>query len=538
MRMIPKIIRNMFAADTRVAAGMVDVQQQMGYGSVKPDLYADQAFISTIGYLTGLPDPDIVLRNAGLTRRDLKQIETDDEVYGALETRLDAVLATPHRFEGTEGKQFDFVKAEVEKHLRTILSCAWKAVPYGYSVAECVYEHRDNGEIGILKLEEKPLEWFKPNIDNTLILFSPFQGQQLVDTKYKFFLTRRQHTYINPYGEALLSRLYWPWFFRQNGWRWWCKWLDRHGDNLLIGSGIDKPKQLVDALTVLGIDNFIAVGVGQKIEAIMPHGTDVFERFDSVISSRIQKLILGQTLTSDNANGGSNALGEVHERVRTDKRNSDLVLVTETVQNVINALVDLNFGADAPRITYIMQDELGIEADRANRDATLAKSGIVKFTKEYLCRVYDFEEGDIDVPTIDAQVQLAKVNPVTGGQVPGSSADATVVPTPAQTKVPTAVKKTKTAAEIAAELLFASANPTFTQDQLAIEAIANEAIAAAKPAIDIKDIRACIFGARDAADLKDRLTVLLQDCDPSSFASTLERAMIAADVLGYVQAAA
>jgi phage gp29-like protein len=49
-------------------------------------------------------------------------------------------------------------------------------------------------------------------------------------------------------------------------------------------------------------------------------------------------------------------------------------------------------------------------------------------------------------------------------------------------------------------------------------------------------LRATIFASRDAADLKDRLAVLLQDADPSAFATTLERAMIAADVLGYLHA--
>lgn len=515
--------RKQTKALTFAASNQIPREPEGNYGqTAAASIYQEQALVSTISYLSSVADPDAVLRSAGKTRQDLKQLTYDDEIYGALETRRDAVLATPWQLEDGAGvRQRKFIENELKTLARTIMLGAWQSVPFGYSVMEAVYEKRADGTIGIAKIREKPMQWFAPNIDDELILFSPFLGLSIVDTRFKFFLTRRNPTYENPYGEALLSRLYWPWFFRTNGWRWWSKWLDRHGDPLLLAKA-GKPKDLVQALTSMGIENVVAVGKDESVEVVSPHGSDVFERFDGVISAKIHKLILGQTLTSDNAKGGSNALGQVHNLVRMDKRNADIVLISQTMQNIVDALCALNpqFGAGSPR--FIMQDNLGLESDRAERDATLAKTGIVKFTDQYIERAYDLEKGDFEIPSTDAQVVLPKVNP------DGDSADAPADPAP---KAPPA----KTSASEDPTLAFSKT--TLTPDQEEVETIAGDAIAKAKDPISTKDIRAAIFGATNPEDLKGRLAAVMTDADPAAFSEALERALVAAEILGYRHAA-
>ena len=48
-----------------------------------------------------------------------------------------------------------------------------------------------------------------------------------VDQVFKFFLTRRKASYEQPYGKALLATLYWLFFFKQNGFKFWAKFLER-----------------------------------------------------------------------------------------------------------------------------------------------------------------------------------------------------------------------------------------------------------------------------------------------------------------------
>ena len=109
---------------------------------------------------------------------------------------------------------------------------------YGYSVLEAVYNENAlhvNGDtitpfIGLEWIGEKPMQWYEPKNDGRLILFRNFSKSRLdeeCNQHFKHFLTRCKPTYENPYGEALLSRLYWVWFFKNNGFKMWAKFVEQ-----------------------------------------------------------------------------------------------------------------------------------------------------------------------------------------------------------------------------------------------------------------------------------------------------------------------
>ena len=79
-----------------------------------------------------------------------------------------------------------------------------------------------------------------------------------VDTELKFMLTRHRESHKQPFGEALLSRVYWPWYFRHNGWQFWGQFLERFGTPLLLGK-VSSPKEWVQLMQQLGIDSVVAV---------------------------------------------------------------------------------------------------------------------------------------------------------------------------------------------------------------------------------------------------------------------------------------
>lgn len=66
---------------------------------VAASLFVDVALENVVSSLSKLPDPDLVLAQAGLGRQELRKLETDDEISAALETRREAVIATPWRLE-------------------------------------------------------------------------------------------------------------------------------------------------------------------------------------------------------------------------------------------------------------------------------------------------------------------------------------------------------------------------------------------------------------------------------------------------------
>jgi len=359
-------------------------------------IYREIAIEQVLSALTRIPDPDFILNKLGMGRYELRKLETDDEISAALETRRDAILATPWRLEGADNRKGEWLWRLLEPHIDGVLRGVWSAVPYGYSVLETVYKEGEGGKIEIEGVKEKPMEWFEPMRDGQLKLTIPGTGQIInVDTELKFLLTVRSGTYRNPYGEALLSRAYWPWFFRANGWRFWVNFLERFADPLILGKSQD-PVSFVEAIQRLGYQAVIGVELGGDVSAITPSAAGEFEKLEHALCRRIQKLILGQTLTSDVSSGGSYAAASVHNDVRSDKRRSDIRLITPTVQRLINALWKINqFTGNAP--SFVMSDDTGLESARADRDVKLANAGIVKFTQKYLLDRYDLEPEDFEM---------------------------------------------------------------------------------------------------------------------------------------------
>ncbi len=453
-------------------------------------LFKEADVAGLVHYLTAMPDLDETLQAAGLTRRHLTRLETDDEIAGALETRLLAVMATPWRLEGLPD-DVNFIRQQLMPWLDMLVRHSWQAVPYGYAVAEVVYQRLKGGGIGIERVLNKPFWWFMPRADGALV--GAYDVDTPLDTRFKFILTRRNPSYIQPYGEALLSRLYWPWYFRQTGWEHWMRWLARYGTPPLIGTGTQL-QELHDALMAAVDAPAIAVPEGTTVEAVNPaSGAQHFPEFEQAVTKRVQKLILGQTLTTDVGSSGSYAAAKVHDRVRDDKRLSDCKLVAAGVQQLVDALVQLN---SLQPVRFVMEDERELNSERATRDATLVQAGIVSLSRDYLLRAYDFNENDIE--------------PATGGRKGGQQPMA---------------------------MMAAEGGTTLTAAQQAVESLVDTTIMAAGSPLDPAKIRQAI----ETADTPDAMIEVLAKMaeagtSASEFAELTERALFAADVFGYVQA--
>lgn len=467
------------------------------------DLFTEQAVASFAERLFGLSDPDLILRKLGKRRQDLVTLEYDDEIAAALETRFSAVARTPWRLDPYESEHHQFIWTELEAVMRPMLRHLWRAVPYGYAVSEVIYARRGNGRIGIAGVYDKPMEWFRPLRDGGLLYVSvdnpegvPVDCGAGSDTgPLKYLIARNNATWVNPYGDALLSRLYWPWFFRTNGWQFWARFLERFGAPLLVGSGAGSVEALSAVLATAVQSGAIAVAADTKVDAISPgNAGDAFRSFSEQVDRRIQKVVLGQTLTTDVGNGGSYAAAKVQNEVREDRAIADMHLVTVPVQKLIDALWSLNrFPGDPPQ--FVLSAGEGLNAERAERDVKLAQAG-ARFSSDYFVRAYDFEPGEVQ------------------SEAPSQALPAFSAPMES--------------------LAFSSGLPRSVRaGQAAIDRLADDAIAASGSPIDPDAIRKAIMSARDEDDLIERLGALSADLPAATFRDLMERALFAADLIGY-----
>ena len=195
--------------------------------------------------------------------------------------------------------------------------------------------------------------------------------------------------------------------FRCHGWEFYVKFLEKFGHPLIHAKLDSQPK---DPIT--GESNFqafanmlngtkrptaIVTGLEGELNVFNPaQSSGQFKDFINCINKRIHMAILGQTLTSDNSDGGSNALGQVHNLVREDKARSDRRLVEKTINQVIGFIGFYNEIAQDRLPVFEFEDIKGLNTERANRDQTLNAIG-VRFSKEYIADVYNIPEDQFEL---------------------------------------------------------------------------------------------------------------------------------------------
>jgi len=368
-------------------------------------LQSEVAVSRLMSFITTIPDPDEMLSKAGIKRYQLRQLELDDEVLQAIDTRREAVVATPWRLEPNQSRVGKFLTNVIEPHIEDLKRGVLDARFYGYSVFEIIYKPVEKG-IGIDRLMLKPIEWFAPQRDGTLKYF-PDDGSGGTDgldcDPLKFLLSRCNASYRNPYGEALLSRLWFPVTWRREGWQMWLSFLETFGEPIILGQ-VRNYQDFVEAMVAQGVRSTVAwesVDGEDKVQPITASTPGEFDRLEAAILRRIQKLILGQTLTSDVGSNGSYAVAAIHNEVRNDKRRADMRMVQRTGQQLVNNLAILN-GVEPPK--FVMADDSGLEMSRAQRDSillpVLAGSGL-QFTRGYFTDRFDISEEDLEEKAIE-----------------------------------------------------------------------------------------------------------------------------------------
>jgi len=467
----------------------------------KGNLYSQEAVSAFFTHFGKQPDNDEVLRKAGITRHRLKVLLDDDEIAQAVETRIDALLGTPFRLEPSDTPEAQHLKQQLDEWYFEIASGALNALFFGYSVQEAVYELKPEGYIGLQWIGEKPMQWFEPKNDGRLILRKEGSTQeQAVDQIFKFFLTRRKATYEQPYGKALLATLYWLFFFKQNGFKFWAKFLERFGTPILLGkckdSEIDDMNQ---ALLNAHAQSVVSIDIADDVQVLSAQGSSggangAFETFNKTLAQQIQKLILGQTLTSGSDGKGSYALGQVHENVRNDKLKSDIRMVIPTLQAVVNALCALNNWTGHKVI--LGEKSKPLNKEQAERDTHLKNAG-ANLSESYFIREYNLQDGD-----------LKPVEQV----VPSTQFSA--LPHQAFSFKASEQKQSPEQQEVD-EL-------TDAQDDLEL--------------LNQDQIKQLVAESTDPQDLASNLMQLIPMASKAQFKANLDQALYAGDVLGYVTA--
>ncbi|MDD3149927.1 MAG: DUF935 family protein [Candidatus Gastranaerophilales bacterium] len=357
-----------------------------------------------------LPNPDIVLRKKGKSLSIYRELAFDTQVSSGIEQRKAGVTCMNWKLdrENCSDKDYKLILEFLENlNLVDILKGILEAPFYGYQPMEIMWAKDGNNVIPV-DLVAKPPEWFYFNCDGILCYKKrgAIKGIELHEEDMKFLLPRNNPTYANPYGDALLSRLFWSVVIKKGGMKFWSVFSEKYGMPFLIAKyNKGQSQKEIDSLADM-LDNMV-----QDAIAVIPNDSSVeikdssskassitvFDKLISRCDGNISKTILGQTLTTEAGASGSYALGNVHSGIRQDIILSDKRLCEKMMNKLIHMTMIVNVG-DVPCPKFTLYKEKGIDKDLAERDKTISeileKDGRA-LSDNYLVRTYNYQPGDI-----------------------------------------------------------------------------------------------------------------------------------------------
>ena len=246
------------------------------------------------------------------------------------------------------------------------------AVAKGFSVSEIIW---DTGKTPWKPKQYKFRDprWFQYDRETgkTLMLRSPL-GNELEPLKPFHFVLHEPHLIS---GNQITAGLAFPalyyWMLKSYDVTSWAAFIDRYGYPIRIGKYGKKSTEqdratLKRAVAAIGQDFGAVIPESALLEIIeSKHASEtsnVYQHMADWVDKQISKLILGQTMTTDE--GSSRAQSETHDKVRDDIADSDIRQVVETLNSALTIpYINLNFGEQEnyPRIDLFKPDEKSVE---------------------------------------------------------------------------------------------------------------------------------------------------------------------------------
>jgi hypothetical protein len=201
----------------------------------------------------------------------------------------------------------------------------------------------------------------------------------------------------NPWGKALLDRLYWVWYLKKHASKYWALFVERFAQPLAKGTYPYKPGQevankeqqdrLLAILSSIRTGTSIALPEGLDIAFLeATRGGDAsYAGFLSWLDRAEALLLLGEVDTSGLAKGpGSFAKSQVSNEVRLETVDHDAHLLGSfETDTLIRWIVLLNFGPEAPIPRSVYDSTDAPDRDQRMRGITAALNDGVPVPEGY-----------------------------------------------------------------------------------------------------------------------------------------------------------
>ena len=470
--------------------------------NAQQDLANREKQLNFITSMTYLPDPDPVLRAKGKDISVYRELLIDSHLSGALEKRKISVQAMNWELtENGDQKEIDllysyFENLDMFNMIDKILDCIY----YGYQPFVINWQLQNGFYLPFI--EDRPQEYFFFDGQNQIRIKSNSNPSGIIADETNFIFSRYKPSYLNPYGDRLAAKVFWPVVFKKGGLKFWLTMTEKYGMPFIVGKlprgqkteAADKLLSMLenmvqDAVAVINDDEDIEI----KESSGKSSSADIYERLTDFCNREISKAILSVADTMELGKVGSYAATQTQRESEEDKTLGDKLIVENFFNKVIALIHRINFGNnEAPKIMLYRKED--VDDVIAKRDETLTKGVGVRFTKKYIKETYNLNDDDFEI-----------AEPDNSNQSPSNFADSNI------SKARTAIENMN---DKIPDILL----------QLQIEQTL-------KPVFDL------IKNGSDYSDVMNKLVELYPDMKTSQLESLLQKVMFVSEVWGRINGA-
>jgi phage gp29-like protein len=290
-------------------------------------------------------------------------LERDGHLRSVLQTRLRAIdkvptAVVPVSKDAADQKLADFVQTELvdKPNFRQLRAALTDAIFKGYSVVEIIWDTSDTS------IWRPRYQWRWPQFfawdreTGTQLRLkteqSPVDGEELEPFKWICHAPQAKQ------GLVVRSGLVWPvsmlTLFKSMDARYWMALAEVHGMPWRVAktkAGATEEDKLTALQTIIDLGHDAAVVLPDGVELELKEAaaatgkSDFHEKIVRWFNQEISKVVLGQTMTTED--GSSLAQAKVHDVVREDIRDADLVDLDDTLTaQLVTAFVRMNVSTD------------------------------------------------------------------------------------------------------------------------------------------------------------------------------------------------
>ena len=404
------------------------------------------------GALEILPNPDEVLRKLGVRDQVFRSILADAHVMGEVRSLRGNLFS--YNFDVTPG-QSDERGLEAQRLCREAMKrppmpfttwddliwTAYSAVLHGHTVCETPWQVENTPWLPrmIREIPRRRIR-FTPEHELRILSRDSMVNGDAVEPA-QALVWRHMPSRDNPYGEALLSRCFWPSVFKRGGFRYFVKFCEKYGIPWAVGK-VPNPtdnkvrtrllgslrRMIEDAVAVLDDDN--SIELIERKAGVNPVQQDLI----NLCNSEMSKALTSQTQNTEVQDKGSRAVAQSHGERQATTNTADRRMVSAGFDCLWAWITQFNLGPDVmpPRSSWSRERTTAITSVAELRDL----NEMIDLSEQWVRKLVKAPKPETDEDTIkrgtlrpqpgaggDRPAEFARGDAPRGNEIPAPAID-------------------------------------------------------------------------------------------------------------------